>query len=134
MSEPDYMITYREFWAHIVELEGSLNFDQIARELHDYREMMCEVSKVYEELAGLSKPNTAAVHILDGAERRYAEIYADFACDQAQACTDQGKHEAAEVLRAVAEEWREGSWQAHQESREHIARIMAQPAPSAGES
>ena len=124
-TEPDYMITYRKYWRDIVEPGGVFNRDQIARELSDYSVVMEEASTVYSELAGLSKPNTAAVHILSAAEQRYAETYADFACDRAHDCDEEGKPGAAEVLRELAEEWHEGAWKAYQEGRERVAAILA---------
>lgn len=136
-DEPDYMVTYREFWAEIVEQDGVLDLDRVARELHDYRTVMREASKVYEELSGLSKPNTAARHILDAAERKYAETYADMACDRAHTCDGDGQHEAAAALRELAEEWHEGSVNAYQDGRDRVAKIRAARAaaatPSTGE-
>lgn len=73
----DYAKDYTEFWQHLVENEdGSLNKDQVMRELFDYRLVMDNASEVYCELAGLSKPNTAAQHIIDGAERKFREYHA----------------------------------------------------------
>lgn len=132
-TEPDYMITYREFWADIVEKDGTLNLDQVARELHDFRAMMREVSKVYEELAGLSKPNTAAVHILDGAERRYAATYADFACDRASQAYAEGDTDAGDILRELAESWHDGAWAEYREGKARVAAITAATAPSTSE-
>ena len=119
--EGDYMKTYLEDWAPIVEPDGVLNRDQIARELADYSVVMEEASKVYSELAGLSKPNTAAVHILDGAERKYAETYADLACERAEQCFLECDTTAGNILRELAEDWHEGAWKQHLEDKARIA-------------
>jgi hypothetical protein len=74
----DYLVGYWRDWADVVEApDARLSRDQVARELHDYRVVMGEASKVYEELAGLSKPNTAAHHIITRAEERARETYVD---------------------------------------------------------
>lgn len=83
---PDYLITYWDDWADHIEARTAgmspLTRDAVARELFDYGVVMGEASKVYEELAGFSKPNTAAVHVIDGAEEKFAAQYADFIlCD-----------------------------------------------------
>lgn len=77
--EPDYLRDYRENWAHIVEHpDGTLNRDQVARELADYAVVMDQASQVYDELTGgrLSKPNTAAHHVISHANDRAAADHA----------------------------------------------------------
>lgn len=82
-TEIDYVKTYDEHWKGIVETEGgALNKDQVMRELSDYTVVMAEASKVYEEIANLSKPNTAAHHVIAAAEEKYAGHAADDALDQ----------------------------------------------------
>lgn len=125
VDEPDYMRTYREFWARIVEPGGRLDRDQIARELADYTVVMEEASKVYSELAGLSKPNTAAGHILAAAEERYAETYADFLCDRAYIALEGGDEATSLLLREIAEEWHQGSWDEHIKGRNQVAKAVA---------
>lgn len=69
----DYAETYDDFWKEIVENpDGTLNRDQVMRELHDYRVLLEEVPKVYDEVTGgrLSKPNTAACHVIDAVNER----------------------------------------------------------------
>lgn len=72
---PDYVRTYQDFWREIVESpDGTLNRDQIMRELSDYHAVMHEVSKVYDEVTGrISKPNTAAFHVIAEVEERTQE-------------------------------------------------------------
>lgn len=74
----DYAVEFERTWRELVTDErGNLDEDKVARELSDYSVVMGEASKVYEELAGLSKPNTAAHHIIAGAEQKYREVHAD---------------------------------------------------------
>lgn len=62
---------YEHFWKALVEKEdGSLNVDQVKKELADYKIMLDEVPKVYNELAGLSKPLTRAEAIISIVEDR----------------------------------------------------------------
>lgn len=80
MAEKSYEETYDEFWKRIVEKpDGTLNVDQVKRELSDYAAFMSEVSKAYDELTGgkLSKPNTAAHHVVDAAKESNDEVTAD---------------------------------------------------------
>ncbi|MED1863345.1 hypothetical protein P4V41_07735 [Fictibacillus nanhaiensis] len=68
----DYEKVYDEFWKDLVENEdGSLNLDQVKRELADFRLLIQEVPKVYEELTGLSKPLTRAEAILSIVNDKY---------------------------------------------------------------
>ncbi|MED1863298.1 hypothetical protein P4V41_07500 [Fictibacillus nanhaiensis] len=62
---------YQEFWKAIVENEdGTLNVEQIKKELADYRVLLKEVPKVYDELAGFSKPHTRASVIISAVNDR----------------------------------------------------------------
>ena len=58
---------YDDFWKVIIEPNGEIDFEQVKKELYDYRIVMQEVSKVYLEITDgkLSKPNTSAQYILD---------------------------------------------------------------------
>lgn len=72
----DYEQTYTDFWKGIVEhADGSLNRDQMMRELHDFHALLDEVPKVYDEVTGgrISKPNTAAHHVIGEANERSEE-------------------------------------------------------------
>lgn len=84
---PDYMLTWRDWWVPLLSAAAGDDpsqagprppgLDAIMRELADYAAMMPEVTTVYSELTGgkLSKPNTAACHVLAAsAEREDAEI------------------------------------------------------------
>lgn len=82
---PDYMRTWREWRAPLLSggaQDGpsqpgprQADLTAIMRELHHYGAMMTEVAKVYDELTGgrISKPNTAAFHVLDASARREDE-------------------------------------------------------------
>ncbi len=122
-TQPDYMITYDRDWKDIVEKDGVLDLDQVARELSDYGVVMEQASKVYDELSGgrVSKPNTAAHHVIDFAGGKFAADYADMLCDRAQTCEEEGQAETAQILRELAEEWHEGSVTAYQEGRDRAA-------------
>lgn len=68
MSE--YMQTYAETWQDIVEnKDGTLNKDQVARELADYLDLMGRVSEVYGNVTGgrISKPETTAEAVTEQA-------------------------------------------------------------------
>jgi hypothetical protein len=74
----DYERTYDDVWKPLIENEdGTLNLDQIKRELRDYWVQMDEVSQAYSEITGgvLSKPNTAAAYVIEYA-RRHADQHA----------------------------------------------------------
>ena len=68
----DYQVVYENFWKEIVEDEnGIVNMDQVARELADFRVMIDNVPRIYEEISGLSKPLTDPKYILAALEERY---------------------------------------------------------------
>jgi hypothetical protein len=70
----DYEATYDEFWRALVENpDGTLNLDQVKRELHDYRWMMSQVPEVYSHVTGgiLSKPNYEARSVINVADEHY---------------------------------------------------------------
>lgn len=72
----DYMSAYRDDWQEIVELpDGTLNLDQVARELYDYGNLMRWASEVYDYVSGglISKPNTLPSAVMDLADERADE-------------------------------------------------------------
>lgn len=74
--------TFNEFWRGIVENpDGTLNRDQVMRELHDYWVLLEEVPKVYDDITGgrFSKPNTAAHHVIAEVAERTEETCRDLA-------------------------------------------------------
>ena len=65
--ERNYLEIYEEFWKSIVENEdGTLNLDQIKKELSDFYFIMEQASMVYEEVTNgrISKPNTYAFEVI----------------------------------------------------------------------
>lgn len=66
-DQPDYVTTYDTFWKRIVEnSDGSINRDQLMRELFDYHTVMREVAEVYCHITGgrISKVNTSASAVI----------------------------------------------------------------------
>lgn len=66
---------FQEFWADIVcNEDGSINMEQVKKELYDYEFLLNEVPKVYDEVTGgfLSKPNSYADAVLSFFRERYA--------------------------------------------------------------
>lgn len=121
----DYAIQFEQFWRNLItDNRGNLNEDKIARELSDYSDIMDEVSKVYSELAGLSKPNTAAHHILAGADTKYA---ANYASDLADLIPEEGGLTRDELIEIV-EDWSAGAWAEHQRSQAYLSELRAKNA------
>lgn len=76
----DYEESFEEFWRELVcNEDGTLNVDQVKRELHDYRLALRNVPLVYDHVTGgqASKPNTLAQYVIDSAEEHYERMYAD---------------------------------------------------------
>src|SRR5690554_6072270 len=74
----DYEETYESFWKDIVENpDGSLNLDQVKRELHDCALLLDAVSKVYCHVTGgiVSKPLTDPSVVCSLADEHYEESY-----------------------------------------------------------
>lgn len=111
---PDHMIGYWLDWADIVEVSrGVLDREAVAAELADYRSVADGATAVYDELAGLSKPDTAPHHVVEFAERRFAARYADLLCDAAYGHMQDCDTAGFAALVAVAEMWEPGSWDAY---------------------
>ena len=67
---------FQEFWAEIVcNEDGSINMEQVKKELSDFHFMIEEVPKVYSEVTDgmLSKPNYYAESVLSVFRERYAD-------------------------------------------------------------
>ncbi|HWB34889.1 MAG TPA: hypothetical protein VHA75_02585 [Rugosimonospora sp.] len=114
-TEPDYMTTYRETWADLVETDGKLDLDKVARELHDYHFLLCEVPLAYDAVTGgrISKPNTRATAVeqcaTDYSNRIQAgDLLADLLPELAHD-TDR------QALIDYAEELYPGAWDEYQE-------------------
>ena len=98
---PDYMVTYHDFWQELVETNGALDLDKVARELHDFRTLMESASTVYCELADLSKPMTAP-HAVIGEARRRIEEEVEEAVREETAELVAERDRLSEALRAMA--------------------------------
>lgn len=107
MSEvPDYVETYHDFWADLVETDGQLDFDKVARELHDYRTAISQVGLAYDSLTGgrLSKPNSDAGYVIDFATRWFDSTHGDNLRDFLRAHVDSTADELRVALRKYADE------------------------------
>lgn len=123
------MATFNEFWRELVtDGAGQLDLDKVARELHDYHVVMGEVGKAYDELTGgrISKPNTAAHHVVEAANDVAADFYARELCDRAD--TLDWDVNVSLALREVAEEWRPGVWEEWQKAKAARAQLAEQRA------
>lgn len=79
LGASDYINEYWANWAGIVEAPtGQLSRDAVARELADYSVVMDQASQVYDDLTGgrISKPNTAARHVISEARDSFDEFAA----------------------------------------------------------
>ncbi len=124
LGAPDYMVGYWQFWSVLVEKTANgIDRDQVARELHDYNVVMAEASKVYDELAGLSKPNTAAHHVIDAARTKADEWHAELIlADLLPLVEGEG---ARQAVIDYAETLHPGAWEEHQRATER--RVAMQP-------
>lgn len=71
---------YINLWKDIIENEdGSVNIEQVKKELYDYSKLMDRTMKLYDELTlgCISKPNTDIIHIIDKVDERIRESYDD---------------------------------------------------------
>jgi hypothetical protein len=123
---PDYIVSYWEFWADIVEATGAqLSRDQVARELADYRHLLTEIPKVYDELSGgrISKPNTAAHHVIEAADARAQATHIDLVlCDllpQLVHGTDR------QTVVDYVEDLEPGAYDEHLKAQERVSRLRA---------
>lgn len=72
--------TYQEFWKPIVENpDGSLNFEQVKKELFDYANQMREWSKALCELTNgkLSKTNYKAETMISEISGTFEDMFED---------------------------------------------------------
>ena len=80
----DYEKNYNEFWKEIVEnKDGTINKDQLMKELHDFSYLIHNLGKLYCRISGgiTSKPMTNINVILnlyeDALEEQYDNGYSD---------------------------------------------------------
>ena len=74
-GDPDQV--WHEFWAPIVMKGDQLDVEQVKLELFDYHTLLTEAKKVYMYITGgrLSKPNTAAFHIIAAHDEAVKNAY-----------------------------------------------------------
>jgi hypothetical protein len=108
---PDYLKTYADFWAGIVQHpDGRMNFGQVARELADYHDLIGWVSEVYSDVTGgaISKPNTlpgaviavASDHTNDLVKQEVAEVANSLLVTLGR---ESGPYTSAQVIAAIRE-------------------------------
>ncbi len=69
---------WSEFWAPIcTKADGSLNLEQVKKELSDFHYVMQQVPKVYSHITGnlLSKIMYEARIVIDAADKHYEDFY-----------------------------------------------------------
>lgn len=117
--------TFDEFWADLVTTGGQLDEAKVRLELHDYHLVMDEVARAYDELTHgrISKPNTAAHHVVSEANDAAESWYAHLLCERA----DDLDEPAGTALRAVAEDWRPGAVAEWDEIKASRARNRTSP-------
>ncbi len=74
----DYEKEYEDFWKDIIEnKDGSINLDQLKRELFDYSYLINNIPKLYDEITGscISKPNTHIKHVIQKVNERISDAY-----------------------------------------------------------
>jgi hypothetical protein len=101
------MRSWRDFWRPRRGGEdGHVDPDKIMRELADYGRMMAEVTKVYCAITGdlISKPDTAAHHVLEAAARRHHEGIVDVLDQLAAQLEEAGHIAAARMARDLRED------------------------------
>ncbi len=67
---------WKEFWEQIlIKEDGSLDLEQVKKELADFHDLIHNASEVYDHVTGgtLSKPNSAPVYVIQFAEDRIKE-------------------------------------------------------------
>ena len=129
VGAPPYLVQYWQTWASLVEApDGTISRDAIARELADYLALTADVSTVFDELTGLSKPNTSPYLIIDRAGERARERHAYDLCARAHDLATRGGPHAEAIsmaMRELAEEWHPGAWGDFQETQRKRDQVLA---------
>lgn len=129
---PDYVVEFERTWRGMVaDGRGGLEVDKVAREFADYRNLLLEVPKVYDEMTGgrFSKPNTKAEYIIEAVDERAAEDFAERLCEEI------GELEVSESvavrLAEIADSWSPGAWDRFEELQQQRAEAAAARAAAA---
>lgn len=102
------MQDYESFWKPLISnADDSLNEDQIARELADYRDLMRNVSEVYCAVTGerIGKVNTLPEAVIQVANERVDDLIGEAIDDLITELEDRERfsYSAAEVVAAIRE-------------------------------
>jgi hypothetical protein len=103
----DYEQEYAGFWRRLVENpDGTLNADQVKRELHDYSMLIRQVPEAYDGVTNgrISKPNTMPGPVIDAVEERISDAEDDAINDlitNLEAYPDQAFTSIAEVVAVI---------------------------------
>lgn len=133
-AEPDdYRRTYESFWRPLVETDGKLDLDKVARELHDYSHLISEVPKVYVHVTGgaMSYPNYYAADVCSVADEHYEQVHgsADTFLDVLDAALRAENADVWARLNAIRQEAeRDGEI-----SHDRIKQLMSGPIEPGGE-
>jgi len=71
---------YNNIWKDIIEnVNGTINIEQVKKELYDYSKLMDRTMELYDKLTDgyISKPNTKIEHIIKIVDERISESYAE---------------------------------------------------------
>lgn len=80
-EEEDYEKDYDTYWKGIIENEdGSVNLDQVKRELYDYSSLMTNATRVYMVVTGgmVSKTNTMSSSIISVYNEKVDEMVEEY--------------------------------------------------------
>ncbi len=101
----DYQRGYEDFWKEIVEQPGgTLNTDQVMRELHDYQMLLRMVPEAYDGVTGgrVSKPHTMPGPVVDLVNERIDEAAVDAVRDLIRSIEEGPEHAFASVADVTA--------------------------------
>jgi len=103
---PEYMQDYESFWKRIVEHpDGTLNKDQVARELADAVTLQRHLSEIYSEVSSgrVSKPFTLPSVVTEMFHEALAEAADEAVCDLITELEERqaGPYTTAEIVTAI---------------------------------
>lgn len=72
------MKVYEDFWKPIIcNEDGTINEEQLAKELFDFHESISNVAVAYNHVAGVSKITTDPGFIMDAYDKAIAKAFSD---------------------------------------------------------
>ena len=74
---------YQDFWKQLVEVDGTVDIEQVKKELFDFYTVITEVPKVYTHITGnqISKLLTSADVVIQVADEYYNGICKEYCED-----------------------------------------------------